>query len=318
METGVIYVGGTPSAQNTIYRTISKDFIGCLRNVTFNTHKHSLDLIAMAIDSHKQISFVGELQTPCKAVNDPITFSSPDAYIPITNWNEYPNLFTFSIEFQTIESNGVLAYILGSNSQKDYQIDYQQNQSPLITFSRDFFALEIHNRLLNAYFNFGSKYTRFEIVKEHVSNGKPHHVSVEIHQKFIVFKFDHTTERILNLDNTASESLDLQSPLIIGGLHPAHKKSSGLPPYFFSGMLGHGFVGCVQEVEVNGQLVNLTEFASLEGVSGLSAGMCAPMPDQCEIGHCMNDGVCVEGWNRFYCDCSSTGFGGPICNQRKS
>ena len=135
----------------------------CVRNVTFRTHWRSLDLIEMAIDKHKQIGFVGELMTPCRAVNEPVTFSSPDAYIPISNWNEYPNLFTFGIEFQTVESYGVLAYVLGNSNQRDYQIDYRQNQSPLIAFQRDFFALEIHNRLLNAYFNFGSNYTRFEV-----------------------------------------------------------------------------------------------------------------------------------------------------------
>jgi len=83
-------------------------------------------------------------------------------------------------------------------------------------------------------------------------------------------------------------------------------------------MLGHGFVGCIQEVEVNGRMVNLTHFARVEKLSGVSADMYTPMPSQCEIGHCMNDGVCMEGWNRFVCDCTATGFNGPVCNQRKT
>ena len=33
MYTRVIYVGGAPK-QNTVYRTIKKNFIGCLRNVS--------------------------------------------------------------------------------------------------------------------------------------------------------------------------------------------------------------------------------------------------------------------------------------------
>ena len=84
-----------------------------------------------------------------------------------------------------------------------------------------------------------------------------------------------------------------------------------------SGMLGHGYVGCIQDVEVNGQPVNLTHYAALEGVSGVNTEMCSAMPNQCDIGHCMNEGVCLEGWNRFVCDCAATGFNGPICNQRK-
>ena len=113
-------------------------------------------------------------------------------------------------------------------------------------------------------------------------------------------------------------------PLIIGGIYPNHtapfaaNPSLKIPPYFYAGMLGHGFVGCVQDVEVNGRVVNLTHFASVEKVSGVSAEMCTPMPNQCEIGQCANEGVCMEGWNRFVCDCAATGFNGPVCNQRRN
>lgn len=140
--------------------------------------------------------------------------------------------------------------------------------------------------------------------------------------------------------------LTLIGPLILGGLYPNHTTTNSfftnpsrhLPPYFYSGMLQHGYVGCMQDVEINGQQVNLTYHARRDTVLGVSTGItdatsssssssavvtslaapvCSPMPNQCEIGHCLNDGVCNEGWNRFVCDCSATGFNGPICNQRK-
>lgn len=321
MKTRVIYVGGAPN-HNTIYRSIRKNFIGCLRNVTFKSHKFSLNLIDMALSNHKQITIQGKLETSCHKLIDPVTFDSPESYIPISNWHEYPKLYSFSIDFQTTENYGVLAYILGTNN--NYQTNFTGGNSPLLSLSRDFFSLEIHNRFLNAYINLGSEYVRYEVVDEPVSNGKPHQLIVEISQQFVIFKFDQKQEKILKLDQSQSaNNLDLTGPLTIGGIHPEHKSHSGLinpsasiPPYFFSGMLGHGFVGCIQDVEINGHLTNLTEFASLEGVSGVSSGVCSPMPSQCEIGHCMNDGVCVEGWNRFVCDCSATGFNGPICNQR--
>ena len=321
MKTRLIYVGGAPK-HNTIYRSIRKNFIGCLRNVTFKSHKVSLNLIDMALGDHKQITTHGKLQTSCHKLIDPVTFDSPNSYIPITNWYEYPKLFSFSIDFQTTENYGVLAYILGSDN--NFKTGLNNDQSPLLSLNRDFFSLEIHNRFLNAYFNFGAEYIRYEVVDEPVSNGKPHQLTIEINNKFVSFKFDEKHEKILNLDNSHSNILELTGPLTIGGINPKHQSTSGLinpsasiPPYFFSGMLGHGFVGCIQDVEINGHLTNLTEFAVLEGVSGVSSGICSPMPSQCEIGHCMNDGVCVEGWNRFVCDCSATGFNAPICNQRK-
>ena len=261
---------------------------------------------------------------------DPVTFSSPQSYIPIKSWFNYPKIYSFSIEFQTTESYGVLAYILGPEKETNMSLNSNNNNklknqqpSALGLFNRNFFSLEIHNRFLNAYFNLGSSYIRHEIVHEQVSGGKSHQLLVEINEKFVLFKFDQRPETSINLNLSAGESLDLVGPLTIGGINPIHmstqvsRPSSKIPPYFFSGMLGHGYVGCIQDVEINGQFVNLTEFAALEGVHGINTETCTPIPNQCEIGHCMNDGICQEGWNRFVCDCSATGYNGPICNQRK-
>lgn len=167
------------------------------------------------------------------------------------------------------------------------------------------------------------------------------------------FRFDHKPETTLRLQSSSGSSdmerLNLIGPLVLGGLHPNHTTSNAffsspsrhLPPYFYSGMLQHGYVGCMQDVEINGQPVNLTYHARRDVVLGVSTtggatttstgsavsalvpssslvtSVCAPMPNQCDIGHCLNDGICNEGWNRFVCDCSATGFNGPICNQRK-
>jgi neurexin len=260
---------------------------------------------------------------------DPITFTSPNSYIPVYTWKDYPKLNSFSIEFQTTENYGILAYILGPE-RPEHQKKVVKNkqhlkrQSKMAALNRDFFALEIHNRFLNAYFNMGNNYIRHEIVHEHVSSGKSHQITVEINDKYAVFRFDQKPETSIRLDQLGgNETMDLTGPLIIGGLYPNHtvepfsNPSKKIPPYFYSGMLGHGYVGCIQDAEVNGQYVNLTKYATQEGVSGVNTDMCAPMPNQCDMGHCMNDGVCMEGWNRFYCDCAATGFNGPICNQRK-
>ena len=142
----------------------------------------------------------------------------------------------------------------------------------------------------------------------------------------IFFRFDQKPETSIRLetgDDNLVEHLNLLGPLILGGIYPNHTVSSKsnpsqiMPPYFYSAMLNHGYVGCMQDVEINGQLVNLSQFAKQEAVAGINTDMCSPMPNQCDIGHCLNDGVCNEGWNRFVCDCSATGFNGPICNQRK-
>jgi neurexin len=177
----------------------------------------------------------------------------------------------------------------------------------------NFFGIEIHNRFLNAYFKFGlDKYIRHEVTRESVSSGRAHQLEIEIESDHILFKFDEKTENFLMISNT----LIIDGPLIIGGLYPNHTRAH-IPPYFYSGILSNGFVGCIHDLEINGKYLNLQQAALNEGVSGVGTDMCVQMPNQCDIGHCMNDGLCNEGWNRFKCDCSATGYNGPICNQRK-
>ena len=341
MQARLIYIGGVPK-QNTVYRTIRKNFIGCLRNVTFRSDSSSssfspqpLSLIDLALNNSQLVTKYGNVAvaasgsaeaSSCRKIMDPITFSSPNSYIPVYAWNEYPKLYSFSIEFQTTENYGILAYILGPEktaaaAQSNNKLKRQSKQNA--ANGRDFFALEIHNRFLNVYFNLGTSYIRHEIVHEHVSSGKSHQISVEINDKYALFRFDQRPETSIRLDMAPNDTLELSGPLIIGGLFPNHtaepfaNPSRRVPAFFYAGMLGHGYVGCIQDVEVNGQFVNLTKYAAQEGVSGVNTDMCTPMPNQCDMGHCLNDGVCMEGWNRFYCDCSATGFNGPICNQRK-
>ena len=116
--------------------------------------------------------------------------------------------------------------------------------------------------------------------------------------------------------------------LVVGGIHPSHRTpSSGvvlLPAYFYAGMLeAAGFVGCLNELEINGRSVNMSRYLTADAWPawplGVTTDTCyAPLANQCDVAHCLNEGVCVSGWNRYTCDCAATGFNGPTCNQRKS
>ena len=277
-----------------------------------------MNLIELLLNDNKY-NDKNELKT-CTNITEPVTFNTPESYIPILNWKKYPKLYSFSIEFQTIENHGVLAYILGAENNNSV-VKNAKTESYLMSLNRDFFALEIHNRFLYLYLNFGSTYLRLEVAHEHVSSGKSHQVQVEFNNNFVTYKFEQKPPKTIKIES-GDRALALEEPLVIGGVHPKHigapftNPSKHLPPYFLSGILNHGYVGCVHDVVINGDFVNLTYYATLESVSGISADMCSAMPNQCNYGHCMNGGVCLEGWNRFLCDCSSTGFNGPVCSQR--
>jgi neurexin len=297
--------------------------------IIFKTEQNTVNLIELALNGTRNSQMFGDFQHSCQSVLDPVTFNSPDAYIPIYAWKDYPKLDSFTIEFQTNENHGVLAYVLGSNKAHNASSTQEANDmtvhslNDLESLEQDFFALELHNRFLNAYINYGKVYYRHEVVHEHVSSGRSHQLTVDFDDKYVTFKFDQQAETMLKIDSFDGR-LDLDGPLVIGGVYPKHRAktlsnpSTSIPPYFYSGMLNHGYVGCIQDVVINNQYVNLTYFANSEQVSGISRDSCNPMPNQCETEteQCLNGGTCLDGWNRFICDCSSTGFNGPICNQR--
>lgn len=41
------------------------------------------------------------------------------------------------------------------------------------------------------------------------------------------------------------------------------------------------------------------------------------MIDRCNPSPCKHSGTCKQNSNEFFCDCSTTGYGGAVCQTRK-
>jgi hypothetical protein len=145
-----------------------------------------MNLIELIINDNKH-NEKNDIKT-CRNITEPVTFNSPEAYIPIYNWKNQPKLYSFSIEFQTIENDGILAYLLGVVNNVTTR-NGKIADSFLKTMNRDFFALEIHDRFLYFYVNYGSNYLRHEVVHEHVSSGKSHQIQIDFNGNFVTLKF---------------------------------------------------------------------------------------------------------------------------------
>ena len=116
----------------------------------------------------------------------------------------------------------------------------------------------------------------------------------------------------------------------LGGLGP----SKMLPHQIWTAPLNQGYVGCMQDLLINGENVDLTEMVveqnevdAMEIDTEHTVAMGDPVPGvelqcrvtqpQCPSYPCLHNGVCRDGWNRYVCDCSGTAFTGSTCQQRK-
>lgn len=69
-----------------------------------------------------------------------------------------------------------------------------------------------------------------------------------------------------------------------------------------------GFVGCVRNFLIDGQIMDLTKQAE-HRMYGLQVGC----HGKCEQNPCLNKGLCKEAYSSYVCDCQYTAFKGPIC-----
>ena len=110
-----------------------------------------------------------------------------------------------------------------------------------------------------------------------------------------------------------ADTLELISPLFIGGLD-ANVEAIFLPPVLWSAGFKRGFVGCLRDLVINGQSLDVADYAKNQD-SGSIRSSCHIMPPKCGEKPCMHGGKCTEGWNRFICDCTETSFTGPTCGR---
>ncbi|XP_042327132.1 contactin-associated protein-like 2 [Sceloporus undulatus] len=72
-----------------------------------------------------------------------------------------------------------------------------------------------------------------------------------------------------------------------------------------------GFLGCIRSLRMNGLTLDLEERAKVTpGVKSGCSGHCTSFGM-----YCKNGGKCVEKYNGYSCDCSSTAYDGPYCKK---
>ena len=111
-----------------------------------------------------------------------------------------------------------------------------------------------------------------------------------------------------------NDQLDLEGPVYVGGVGTHHTM---VPTQLWTAVLKYGFVGCFKDLVLNGQEVDIADLARMQQVSGVEE-YCIEMSQMCPSRPCMHRGVCLEGWNRYICQCDATPYIGTTCNEGKT
>lgn len=87
------------------------------------------------------------------------------------------------------------------------------------------------------------------------------------------------------------------------------------PPQVWTALLNYGYVGCIRDLFVDGQSKDIRRLAEAQRAVGVKPSCSREPPKQCLSNPCQHNGNCREGWNRYVCDCSGTGYLGRSCER---
>ncbi|XP_058637445.1 neurexin 2b isoform X6 [Onychostoma macrolepis] len=298
------YIGGSPNTADLPGSPVSNNFMGCLKDVVYKNNDFKLELSRLAIERDPKISLHGDLVFRCEdvAALDPVTFETPESYIALPRWDT-KKTSSISFDFRTTEPSGLLLFSHGKPQSS-------KEQRPGREMKTDYFAMELLDGFLYLLMDMGSGSIKLKTSNKKVNDGEWCHVdfqregrrgSISVNSRSIPFS-----------SNEGSEILDLDSDMYLGGL-PESSQGLILPPEVWTALLNYGYVGCIRDLFIDGKSRDVRRLAEIQSVPGVSSFCTRELQKRCSSAPCANGGQCKEGWNRYICDCTGTGFLGSNC-----
>ncbi|XP_072247278.1 neurexin-1a-like isoform X3 [Leuresthes tenuis] len=301
------YVGGSPSTADLPGSPVSNNFMGCLKEVVYKNNDVRLELSRLAKQGDPKMKIHGTVAFKCEnvATLDPITFETPDSFIILNKWNA-KKTGSISFDFRTTEPNGLLLFSHGKPKHQP-----KDSKSPQ-TLKVDFFAIEMLDGHLYLLLDMGSGTTKTKAVNKKVNDGEWYHVDFQRDGRSGTISIN--TLRTAYTAPGESEILDLDDNLYLGGL-PENKMGLVFPTEVWTALLNYGYVGCIRDLFIDGQSKDVRHLAEVQKAAGVKPSCSKEPPKQCLSNPCQNNGICREGWNRYVCDCSGTGYLGRSCER---
>ncbi|XP_056914168.1 neurexin 3a isoform X4 [Takifugu flavidus] len=304
------YVGGSPSTADLPGSPVSNNFMGCLKEVVYKNNDIRLELSRLARIVDPKMKIEGEVSYKCENVPtlDPISFETPEAYISLPKWNT-KRMGSISFDFRTTEPNGLILFTHGKPQERKDAARSQKNTKV------DFFAVELLDGSLYLLLDMGSGTIKVKATQTKVNDGAWYHVDIQRDGRSGTISVN--SRRTPFTASGESEILDLEGDMYLGGL-PTDRTNLILPTELWTAMLNYGYVGCIRDLFIDGRSKDIRQIAGAQNGAGIKPSCNKQPGKQCESYPCKNRGVCKEGWNRFICDCTGTGYWSRTCEKEAS
>ncbi|XP_074547933.1 neurexin 3a isoform X3 [Halichoeres trimaculatus] len=304
------YVGGSPSTADLPGSPVSNNFMGCLKEVVYKNNDIRLELSRLARIVDPKMKIQGEVSYKCEnvATLDPISFETPEAYISLPKWNT-KRMGSISFDFRTTEPNGLILFTHGKPQERKDAARSQKNTKV------DFFAVELLDGSLYLLLDMGSGTIKVKATQTKVNDGAWYHVDIQRDGRSGTISVN--SRRTPFTASGESEILDLEGDMYLGGL-PTDRTNLILPTELWTAMLNYGYVGCIRDLFIDGRSKDIRQIAEAQNGAGIKPSCNKQPGKQCESYPCKNRGICKEGWNRFICDCTGTGYWSRTCEREAS
>ncbi|PWA22673.1 hypothetical protein CCH79_00001899 [Gambusia affinis] len=220
-------------------------------------------------------------------VANPVTFLTQASYLAFSTLQAYASMHLF-FQFKTTSADGLILYNSGDGS--------------------DFIVVELVKGYIHYVFDLGNGPSLMKGNSDKPLNDNQWHN--------VVISRDNNNVHVLKIDSrtvtqhtNGARNLDLKGELYIGGV--GKSMYSSLPRLIAS---REGYKGCLASVDLNGRLPELLVDA-LHKVGEVERG-CGGPSTTCTEDSCHHQGVCLQLWEGFSCDCTMTTYGGPFCSDR--
>ncbi|KAF5304935.1 hypothetical protein FQR65_LT00819, partial [Abscondita terminalis] len=237
-----VYVGGSINTRALPGARVHNNFVGCMRKVEFVADTLRLNLLELGKSGSHLISVAGRLEYKCPSgeTRDPITFTTRESHLILPPWNAKKS-GNISFKFRTNEANGLILFNGGI-------------RPPRV----DLFAIEVYNGHIYVHVDLGSGPWKQRGSRRRIDDGAWHDVIFRRTGRDARITVDgfHTDFKTPE----GSTSLELDGNLYVGGLGPPFSEIP-VPPALWTAVLGQGFVGCLKDLVMNSNYVDVAAYA---------------------------------------------------------